>query len=280
VPGLETLCWGYGLIEGPRVDRDDNLYFSDVPNGGIYRRSPDGEVTVAVPKRRGVGGIALHRDGGIVVGGRNVAHVKDGVTRVLFEKPEGATGFNDLLPDAAGRVIVGTLRSDPFSTGGERVEGECWRIDAEGEATQLYGGISLTNGIGLTADGARLYHSDTANHGVWAHDVASDGSVSNRRFLVQRDDLEPDGLAVDEAGVVWVADVSGSRSVRAFSPEGEEVTRIAVPARMVTSVCFGGADRRDVYIVTADNTEDRSREGTVFRTRADVPGVAVAVVTI
>ena len=44
----------------------------------------------------------------------------------------------------------------------------------------------------------------------------------------------------------------------------------------MTSVCFGGADRRDVYIVTADNTDDPDKGGSVFRTRADVPGVAVA----
>ena len=57
---LETLAYGYGLLEGPRVDENDNLYFSDVPNGGVYRRAPNGEVTTVVPKRRGVGGIALH----------------------------------------------------------------------------------------------------------------------------------------------------------------------------------------------------------------------------
>ena len=45
---------------------------------------------------------------------------------------------------------------------------------------------------------------------------------------------------------------------------------------MVTSVCFGGADRRDLYIVTGDNTEVPERAGTIYRTRADVPGVAVA----
>ena len=41
---LETLAHGYGLIEGPRVDERNRLYFSDVPNGGVYRRSPDGGV--------------------------------------------------------------------------------------------------------------------------------------------------------------------------------------------------------------------------------------------
>jgi sugar lactone lactonase YvrE len=161
-----------------------------------------------------------------------------------------------------------------------RTPGECWRVDAEGVGTQLYDNVSLTNGIGFTADGSTLYHSDTVVNGVWAHDVAEDGSVSNRRFLVQRDDLLPDGLAVDEDGVVWVADVSGSRSVRAFAPDGTEVARIDVPAKMVTSLCFGGADRRDLYIVTEDNTEDRSRKGTIFRTRSDTPGVQAWLATI
>lgn len=284
---LEAVAWGFGLLEGPRVDVAGNLYFSDVPNGGVYRLSPDGAVSVAVPKRRGVGGIALHRDGGIVVGGRNIAHVRftvgdDGApgtdTRVLFA-PD-APGLNDLFPDPQGRVLCGTLRSDPFAEG-TRADGECWLVSAEGVASEIYGGISLTNGIGLSPDNSVIYHADTGNHCVWAHDYdAATGTASNRRHLVQRDDFEPDGLAIDETGVVWVADVSGSRSVRAFSPAGVEVDRVAVPSRMVTSICFGGADRRDVYIVTADNTADHAKAGTVFRTRSAVPGCAVASVTI
>jgi gluconolactonase len=48
-----------------------------------------------------------------------------------------------------------------------------------------------------------------------------------------------------------------------------------MPAEMVTSLCFGGADMMDLYVVTADNTGDVSRKGTIFRTRSDVPGLAV-----
>ena len=55
---VETLTFGYGLIEGPRVAPDGGLYFSDVHNGGVRRLAPDGSVEVVVPKRRGVGGIA------------------------------------------------------------------------------------------------------------------------------------------------------------------------------------------------------------------------------
>jgi len=59
---IETLCWGYGLVEGPRLDAQQNLYFSDVIDGGVYRRAPDGTIDTIVPKRRGVGGIAIHAD--------------------------------------------------------------------------------------------------------------------------------------------------------------------------------------------------------------------------
>ena len=269
---LETLAWGYGLVEGPRVDDADNLYYSDVHNGGVYRRAPDGTIDVAVPKRRGVGGIALHADGGIVVSGRNVCHVRDGESRVVFA-PD-APGLNDLFVDAAGRIICGTMRSDPFDLDAPRTPGECYLVGAEGHAIELYGDVALTNGIGFSPDGSVLYHADSVR-GVWAHDY-DDGSVSGRRLLVTVDVVTPDGLAVDESGTVWVADVGGSSAVRGFGPDGKERGRITVPATMVTSVCFGGADRRDVYIVTADNTEDPDKGGSVFRTRADVPGVAVA----
>jgi sugar lactone lactonase YvrE len=79
---------------------------------------------------------------------------------------------------------------------------------------------------------------------------------------------------------VWVADVSGSASVRGFSPDGEEIGRVEVPARMVTSLCFGGSDRRDLFIVTADNRDDEERGGTVFRTRATVPGCPIPLATV
>jgi xylono-1,5-lactonase len=205
------------------------------------------------------------------VSGRNLCHVRDGESRIVFA-PD-APGLNDLFVDAAGRIICGTIRSDPFDLDAPRTPGECYLVDVDGRVTELYGDVALTNGIGFSPDGSVLYHADSVR-GVWAHDY-DDGSVIGRRLLVPVDVITPDGLAVDEAGTVWVADVGGGSAVRGFGPDGNERGRIPVPARMVTSVCFGGADRRDVYIVTADNTDDPDKGGTVFRTRGDVPGVAV-----
>ncbi|HKA54364.1 MAG TPA: SMP-30/gluconolactonase/LRE family protein [Candidatus Binatia bacterium] len=267
---LETLASGYGLLEGPRVDAADNLFFSDVTNGGVYRRAPDGTVATVVPRRRGVGGIALHADGGVVVSGKNVCHVKDGQTRILFQRDD-IPGFNDLFTDSAGRVYVGSLRSDPFKPGA-RVPGELWRLDGEGNMVQLYGDVGLTNGIGFSPDGRTLYHADSAAQHLIVHDVAPDGSCRNRRAISVRAVGGPDGIAVDEAGAIWVAIYDGGCVAR-FMPDGKLDRKIAVPAKVVTSLCFGGKDRRDLYIVTADNTEDPERKGTIFRTRVDVAGV-------
>jgi len=266
---IETLASGYGLIEGPRVDAAGNLYFSDVTKGGVYRRRPTGEVDPVVPRRRGVGGIALHADGGLVISGKNVCHVKDGATRILFTRDD-APGFNDLFTDAQGRVYTGTMKSDPFRLEGERIAGECWRIEGEGKGTELYAGVLLTNGIGFSPDGKRVYHCDTAQACVLVHALDPSGRATPLPPI--RVDGGPDGLAVDAEGGIWVA-LYLAGCVQRLLPDGRRERRIDVPARRVTSLCFGGDDLRDLYIVSADNTSDPRREGSIFRTRSDVAGL-------
>jgi gluconolactonase len=84
----------------------------------------------------------------------------------------------------------------------------------------------------------------------------------------------PDGLAFDTAGCVWVAIAGGGR-VERFTPAGRVDRRLAVPARMVTSVCFAGDDLRELIVVTADRTDEPSLRGSVLRTRVDVSGATV-----
>jgi xylono-1,5-lactonase len=271
---MEMLACGYGLIEGPRADADGNLWFSDVPNGGVFRRAVDGSISTIVPKRKTVGGIAFHADGGIVISGRDICHVHNGESRILFERPDGVGGFNDLFCDAAGRVYTGSLRSDPFATGA-RSAGEAYVVDGAGAARQLYESVGLSNGIGISPRGDRLYHVDSAAREVIVHTLTPAGTVSDRDVLVRLPRGEtPDGLAIDESGGVWLA-VVGTGVVRRVTPEGALDTVIDIPGTMVTSLCFGGPDRAEMYVVTADNTDDPTRLGTVFRLDPGVRGTEV-----
>jgi sugar lactone lactonase YvrE len=78
-------------------------------------------------------------------------------------------------------------------------------------------------------------------------------------------------MCVDADGNLWVAHVGGRRVVK-LSPKGEEIGEIAVPAKAVTSAAFGGPDWADLYIVTADNLDDPSKGGSIFRCRPGVSG--------
>ncbi|MXX42776.1 MAG: SMP-30/gluconolactonase/LRE family protein [Acidimicrobiales bacterium] len=268
---LELLSSGWGLIEGPRVDEHDNFYFSDVPNGGVRRLRPDGEIEIVVPKRRGVGGMVLHADGGVVVSGRNIQHVTDAGSEVLFA-PDVA-GFNDMHTDSLGRVYVGSLRRNPFDESSPDEAGELYRINLDGSTDEVYGDVQLTNGIGFSPDGTRLYHSDSIPGRVWVSDVDGDVVSNRREFVAER--KVPDGLAVDVDGGVWVALAEGGR-VQRYTPDGEPDLAVPVPDQFVTSVCFGGADMRDLYIVTGGSTADAlgaAGGGCIFRTRAPVAGV-------
>lgn len=270
---FETLASGYALVEGPGVDAEGGIYFSDVLGGGVYRRAPDGSIETLVPKRRGVGGIALHADGGVVVSGRDLVHVRAGVTRSVLSMP-GLPGWNDLCTDSRGRIYAGALRFAVFDREAAAAPGECWRVEATGRGTELYGGMVHANGLGLAPDERVLYHSDTRRGVVVVHDLLPNGLAANRReFEVEKPGV-PDGLALDESGCVWIAIAGGGRVDR-YTPEGRLDSSLEVPARMVTSVCFAGNDRRDLVVVTADNTEAPERQGSIFRTRVAPAGAPV-----
>jgi gluconolactonase len=258
---VEALADGYGLLEAPCAAADGGVYFSDVLGGGVHRWSPGGEFSTVIPKRRGIGGMCLHADGGLVVSGRDVVHVADGESRVLLSL-DGVTGFNDLAPAPDGSIYVGALRFMPFA-GEDPVPGEFWQIADGREPKEAFGGISWPNGVGLSPDGATLYACDYSSGEV----IAWDGET---RVFARSPSGEADGLAVDEDGGVWVA-TGGGRGIARFSPAGALLEHLEVPAEFVSSLCFGGADGRDLYITTA---------GALLRTRVDVAGLPLPLATV
>jgi D-xylonolactonase len=273
---MEKLSDGYGLIEAPVWDDIQGLYFSDVLNGGVYRLAPDGATHPVLAKRRGVGGMALHAAGGLVISGRDISYASlgeaDGKVLLATEATLGGVGFNDLTTDRAGRIYVGSLAFRVFS-GETPKPGHLHRINLDGAMETLSDGVMLTNGLGFSPDGTRLYHSDSRKPCVRVYDVASDGAVGPWRTFADLGPRSiPDGLKVAADGSVWVADARGGR-VAVFEPDGAHRQDLAVPLPMVTSLCFGGADLRDLYVVTGSEGGPQETCAAIFRVRVDVPGL-------
>ena len=276
---METLATGYGLIEGPVWDAGRGLIYADVINGGAFCLAPDGTISQVIEHRRGIGGMVLHQNGGIVVSGRNISlkPADGGPTVVLLaDDPDGGRiGFNDITTDAKGRIYAGGLAFRPVGGDEEPKPGELFCIDLDGSARVVGGDVMLTNGLGVSPDGGRLYHSESRRNLVRVYDVAENGDLSPHRTFATLTDGIPDGLAVAVDGSVWVAVAHGSR-VDVFEPDGSLRRSIPCPLPMVTSVCFGGDDLMDFYIVTGSGGTDREDAGTVYRMRADVAGLPVA----
>jgi gluconolactonase len=255
----DVVAHGLRLAEAPTIDVDGSLLFSDVLGGGVYRVDASGAQTTVVPKRRGVGGLAIHADGGVVCSGRDVIHVRGDETRTLLHV-DGVAGWNDLCTDSDGEVYAGALRFAVFDPDAQEIPGELWRTN--GDAPVL-DGVVHANGVAVADQ--MIYMSDTRRRVLIVVDHGA------RREIDVSALGHPDGLALDEQGAVWLALVSGG--IARITSDGSVDQRIEPPSSFVTSVCFAG---RDLYVTTGNNTEHPELGGCVLRTTVDVAGAPVA----
>lgn len=279
---MEPLAKGYGLIEGPVWVPGRGLLFSDVHHGGVFCLDADGEVSTVFEHRRGIGGMALHEAGGMVVGGRNIGYKPfaggDTVTLLDRDPEHGNVGYNDLTTDEAGRIYAGSLGSPVFEEG-EQQPGNLYLIDLDGTSRIVGRDILLTNGLGFSPDASTLYHSDSRRQAVYCYSVAKGGELGEKRLFAHSDAGAPDGLAVSEDGAVWVA-MAGGSGVNVYEPDGGLREHIGIPQPMCTSVCFGGDGLEYLYIVTGSPGGAGHREGSVYRIQASVPGLPVPVARV
>ena len=244
------------LGEGPYwVPEDDCLLWVDIHRGQLHRTYfPSGET---VTLDLGAASAAFPAIGGgiLTAGGSKLAlHLpaergEQWSTRVIAEVParEGVR-FNDAGVDPAGRVWVGSMH-----TGETEPIGQLLRLDHGGVLTVVVDGITVSNGLGWSPDGSRMYYVDSPVRrvDVFDYDPATGRADHRRPFAdLSAFDGVPDGLTVDADGCVWVA-VWGGGVLRRLAPDGSQDSVVAVPVSQPTSCAFGGPGMTDLYVTTA-----------------------------
>jgi sugar lactone lactonase YvrE len=143
-------------------------------------------------------------------------------------------------------------------------------LSPAGQPRKRLAGITVSNGLGFTADGSNMYYIDTLpSRSLDVFDVI-DGELSNRRQLVSFDDGNPDGLAVDAEDGVWVA-VWDAGEVRRFDRHGTLTHAVEVGARRPTSVCLMGS-RLIIPTATLGLEELGEGDGHLFAVDVETPG--------
>lgn len=277
---FKPVASGYCFLEAPRAD-GDAVWFTDLLLGGLHRLSPGGVVDVFLADSKHIGGVVLNADGAIICGGGDGLVWLDpetGRSGLLLNSADGEplSGVNDMYPDGRGGLYFGTL-SRAGEYGQPHTLTGLYRANADGRATLLKDGLKFANGVGLSPDGRRLYHVESLSS-VFVYDVQADGGLTNKAVFSTQED--GDGLAVDAEGCVWIAGFGSGELVR-YRPDGSVERRVPVPHKVVTSLTFGGADLRDLYVTTAGDRgvdallkgELPPREATLFHARAEAPGL-------
>ena len=238
------------------------LYWVDINNPTIHRLDPATGARERWPIETEIGSIGLAGPGRMIAGLRTGAHYVDLATGGIEAicDPEGEGRFNrnrmnDGKIDRAGRFWVGTM-NDP----GHEPLGTLYRIDRDGDAEPVLGGIRVPNALCWSPDSRVMYFTDSYSHQIWAFDFDLEtGAMENRRVFaaIAEDAGVPDGATVDADGFVWCAHMFGSRVSR-YAPDGSLDRAIELPVPQVTSCAFGGQDLDTLYITTASLGMDRA----------------------
>ena len=184
--------------------------------------------------------------------------------------------FNDGKCDKRGRFWVGTMdRNVKEAVGG------LFRLQTDGRLLRMDSGITLANGIAWSPDDCTMYFCDSRPGRILAYDYDLDhGTIANRRVFVDFANRlgRPDGCTVDAEGGLWVAEIGAGQLV-CFDATGREASTVKLPVSKPTSVAFGGADLRTMFVtsmrygLTEEELAAEPLAGGVLAVDVDVAGL-------
>lgn len=252
-------------IEGPACDRDGNVFAVNYQaQGTIGRVQPNGlgSVFVRLPEGSVGNGIRFAPDGTFFVAdyvGHNILRVDPQTRQIRVHAHQPAMHQpNDLSLAPDGETLYA---SDPNWAEGT---GQIWRIDRDGTTTRLVSDMGTTNGIEVSPDGTTLYVNESLQRRVWAFAITPQRTLDNRRLVKEFPDHGFDGMRCDVDGNLYITRY-GKGTVVKMTPEGDVLREIPVLGSRPSNLCFGGADRRTVYVTEVEY-------GRLVSFRADRPG--------
>ncbi len=250
---VEVLDTGRDYMgENPLWDEErDRLHWLDILAPALRSYDPETARSGRVMLPEVMGGLALERNGALVLAGRKGLYRWDagaGTTSLMLdpepEKPDNR--FNTASVDRNGCLWAGTQALDNAPG-----QGNLYCIDHDLTFRIAIPGIGLPKNVAWSPDGGTLYFSDGFDQCVWAFDLTDGNMLRNkRRFIAgNREVGVPNGITVDAEGCVW-ATMVGNWSVQRFAPDGALDQRISLPVPMPMNLTFGGADLKTLYVTS------------------------------
>jgi len=271
-------------LEGPTVDADGTVYFTDLNGDRILKMAANGTVTTFREPANRPNGMVFDAQFRLITCERGDSarktpsrltrtDMKSGQIDVLADKYQGRpfVELNDVTVDGAGRIY---FTDNP----GKAV----YRFDPDGTLTQILSAPGIDNANGLTiAPDDRTFYLIEANTGangarrITAFTLSAAGAPSNPRLFHNfYPGRSGDGMTIDSEGNLWVAaglnnlrnnteTLDTKAGIHEFAPDGRLLQHIPVPIDLLTNVAFGGPDLKTLYITAG---------GTLFKVQTKTAG--------
>jgi sugar lactone lactonase YvrE len=270
------------LGEGPLWDvRKRLLYWVDISGHKVHVFDPSSGADRFVDVGQPVGCVAPRKNGDLVLAmqdGFAILDVESGEVRNLIdpEKHLPDNRFNDGKCDPRGRFWAGTMSMKRV-----KAAGSLYCLYPDLTVRTMLTRVTTSNGLAWSSDERKLYYIDTGTPyvSVFNYDPES-GEISRRRRIITipQNQGKPDGMTIDEEGMLWVAHWGGGRVSRWDPKDGSQTDVVEVPAPNVTSCAFGAPMLDTLYITTARgplNDEERKEyplAGGLFQVKPGVRG--------
>jgi gluconolactonase len=251
---LQKLVGDFAFTEGPSCDKNGNVFFTDQPNDRIMEWSVDGKLSTFLQPAGRANGTMFDAQGNLIACADEHNQLwsiaPDKKISVLVTNFEGKylNGPNDVWIAPDGAMYL----SDPF------YKRKYWDHDTmalPNEAVfylspdrktlkRVTEDLKQPNGIIGTPDGKNLYVSDIRARQTWRYDLRPDGALTNKTFFCA---LGSDGMTIDDEGNLYLT----GKGVTVFDQTGRQIDHIDVDEKWSGNVCFGGKDRRTLFITAS-----------------------------
>ncbi len=251
---VERLADGFRFTEGPAVDAAGNVFFTDQPNDRIMKWSIDGKLSSFMQPSGRANGLYFDRKGNLLACADEKNQLwsidPSGKVTILVKEYQGKllNGPNDLwiAPDEGVYFTDPLYRRPYWDRGPMEQDGQhVYHLAPDRQKlARVADDLKQPNGIVGTPDGRTLYVADIGAGKTYAYEIQSDGALSNRRLFCE---LGSDGMTLDEEGNAYLT----GKGVTVFDKTGRQIDHIDVGQPWTANVCFGGRDRRTLFITAS-----------------------------
>ena len=271
------------LGEGPWWNaRSGQLYWVDIEGCAIHVFDPATSQDRKIDVGQMVGCVVGRKSGGVALALQHGFYHLDLDTEKLtpLVDPESHlpdNRFNDGKCDSRGRFWAGTTRINH-----DEPAGFLYMLDADLNVHRRLDDVWISNGLAWSKDDRTMYFIDSPTADVVAFDFhGPSGEIGNERLVIEIPEGggSPDGMTIDEEGMLWIALWDGWRVIRVNPENGAIIDEIKLPVARPTSCCFGGANLDELYITTASTrlpAEELAKQplaGGLFRCKPGVKGL-------